>query len=187
MTLIDNEESKMTWFDKLVMNYPKVQPTKSLTDSFQNLQFGTKTVIRPSIWDKAVAIIFSLFAGLFWIVLLRMLMEYRSPFLVILFGFLFVTFLIYLLLKNSFFNKKYIYTITVDEEGLSIDSTKFCWTGIAETCILSRQEGRRVNHYLLIFKKDTTVAKFDLFKFGLSDRKVSTIIEYYRAKNECSI
>jgi hypothetical protein len=114
-------------------------------------------------------------------------MEYRFPFLVILFGFLFVTFLIYLLLKNSFFNKKYIYTITVDNEGLSIDSAKFYWTDIAETCILSRQKERRSNYYLLIFKKDTTVAKFDLFKFGLSDRKLSTIIEYYRNGHESLI
>src|ERR687888_4036 len=122
MALIDdfikNEELKMTWLDKLIMNYPRVRPTKSIAESLQNVQLDKEKVIKPSIWDKTVSIIFFLFASLFWVGLLKMLLEDRFPFLVILFGFLFVTFLIYLLLKNSFFNKKYIYTITIDNEGI---------------------------------------------------------------------
>jgi len=36
--------------------------------------------------------------------------------------------------------------------------------------------------YINDLNKDTTVKKCDLFNFGISDRKLARIIEYYKAK-----
>lgn len=190
MALIDdfikNEESKMSWGDKLFMMYPKVRSTPELTDTFQHLRLGNEKVIKPSLWDKIVAVFFLLFAGLFARGLLNALFASRDNIFIGLGGLAFVIFLISLLLRYSFFDKKYIFTITVDYEGISIDSNKFFWSAIDELYIMSRREGKRTNYYLLIFNKDATIEKLDLFKFSISSRKLSTIIEYYRTKQRVS-
>ena len=184
MALIDdfikNEESKMSWGDKLFMNYPKVRSTPELTDTFLHLRLGNERVIKTSLSDKVIAVVFLLFIMWFAVGPVKLLFSSRDNILLGLGGLIFVGFLISLLLRNSFFSKKYIFTITVDYVGISIDSNKFYWTDIDEVYIMSRREGKRTNHYLLIFEKDTTIKKFDLYKFSISTRKLSTIIEYYR-------
>jgi hypothetical protein len=176
-----SEEGKMTWLDKVIMNYPKVRPTSFIADATQELQLGNEEVIRPSVWNRIILTLFFFFAGIFWITLLSAVLQYRSPFLGDLIAFLFITVIILLHLRKSFFSKRYNYTITVDHLGISIDNKQIFWSDVAETCIMSRHEGRRTNYYLLIFKKDATLQKCDLYQFGLSDIKLATIIEYYRA------
>lgn len=189
MALIDdfikNEESKMSWGDKLFMMYPKVRSTPELTDTFQHLRLGNERVIKPSLGEKVIALFFLLFAVWFAIIPIKILFSSRDVILG-LGGLLFVGFLIFLLLRNSFFNKKYIFTITVDYEGISIDDNKFYWSAIDEVYIMSKREGKTTNHYLLIFEKDTTIKKFDLYKFSISSKKLSTIIEYYRTGQKVS-
>jgi hypothetical protein len=183
---IKNEESKMSWGDKLFGNYPKVRSTPVLTDTFQHLRLGTEKVIKPSLWDKAVTVVLLLFVGGLWFgFIAELFMPGARPFTK-LFSFAFVTFLLYLLVRGSFLNKKYNFTITVDYEGIRIDDNTFYWTAIDEIYIMSRREGKRTNYYLLIFKKDATIDKFDLFGFRMSSRKLSTIIEYYRTGQKIS-
>ncbi|AEV98386.1 hypothetical protein A4D02_22455 [Niastella koreensis] len=190
MALIDdfikNEESKMSLGDKLFMNYPKVRSTTELTDTFQHLRLGNKRVIKTSLSDKVIAVVFLLFIMWFAVGHVKLLFSSRDNNLLGLGGLVFVLFMISLLLRNSFFNKKYIFTITVDYEGISIDTNKFSWTAIDEIYLMSKHEGKRTNYYLLIFEKDTTIKKFDLYKFSISSRKLSTIIEYYRTGHRVS-
>jgi hypothetical protein len=94
--------------------------------------------------------------------------------------------MIFLLVRSSFLNKKYNFTITVDYDGISIDNNKFYWIAIEEVYIMSRHEGKRTNYYLLIVKRDATIEKFDLYGFRTSSRKLSTIIEYYRTGQHVS-
>lgn len=177
---IKSEETKMTWLDKVANNYPKVGTTKSIGKPLQDREFGDETVVNPSVLDKTVALLFLFFTGFFWIILLKMVLEYRFPFVFIFLGFLFVNFLIYVLVRNTFFNRKYIFTIRINNERISIDHNLFYWTDIIETCIMTRQEGKTTNHYLILFMKNKTIEKFDLFKFDISDIKISTIVEYYK-------
>ncbi|OQP59577.1 hypothetical protein A3860_36925 [Niastella vici] len=184
MTYIDDfiksEESKMTWFDKVLGNYPRVRTTKFIAVAAPSLALGEKKVIKPSVLYKAIVIIVLPIPCLVWIGLLRLMLVDQFPFGVILFGLLLVSLIIYLLLYFTFFKKRYNYRITVDGEGITFDKNKFYWAEIAETGIMNRQEGKRTNSYLLIFHKDTTVNKYDLFNFGISDRKLAAIIEYYK-------
>lgn len=176
------EEQKMTWLDKVAINYPKARATSFISHPLRDNALPDQTVIRPSTWDRAISIIISLFLAIVWIGLLRALLAYKFPFAIFLFGFLLVTFMIYLLIRNSFFNKKYIYRLSFDKEGISIDSRMIAWSDIEDTFIMNRQEGRRTNYYLLVFKKDKTIDKLDLFRMGTYDRKLATIIEYYKQK-----
>ncbi len=178
---IKAEKEKMTWLDKINRNYPKVENTGLLVGSMQK-EIPDSTVIKPSLWDKLISVVLLFFMGVLWLALLSMLLNYRFPFAVILIGFLFLTFLIFLVIRNSFFNPKYIYTISIDKDGISVDDRKLFWSDIEDTFIMSRQEGKRTNYYLLIFKHDKTVDKHDLFRMGISDRKLATLIEYYKRK-----
>jgi hypothetical protein len=190
MALIDdfikNEESKMSWGDKLIMNYPKVRSTPVLTDTFQHLRLGKEKVIKPALWNKVLTVILLLFTGWIWLGVLGQMLVSWPHLLNKLSGLALATLLIFLLIRGSFLNKKYNFTITVDYEGIGIDNNKFYWTAIEEVYIMSRREGKRTNNYLLICKKDATIEKFDLFGFRISSRKLSTIIEYYRTGQHVS-
>jgi hypothetical protein len=168
------------------MNYPKVRSTPVLTDTFQHLRLGKEKVIKPALWNKVLTVILLLFIGWLWFGFVGELFVPSTRPFTKLFSVAFVTLLIFFLVKSSFLNKKYNFTITVDYEGISINYNKFYWTGIEEVYIMSRREGKRTNYYLLIFKKDATIEKFDLFGFRISSRKLSTIIEYYRTGQKVS-
>jgi hypothetical protein len=124
--------------------------------------------------------------GYMWFgVVAELFMPGSRPFTKV-FSFFFFSFLIYLLVRSSFLNKKYNFTITVDYDGIRINDNKFNWTAIDEIYIMSQREGKRTNYYLLILKKDATIEKFDLLGFRISSRKLSTIIEYYRTGQKIS-
>jgi hypothetical protein len=139
-------------------------------------------IIRPSRLRQTFGIILLLLPAYVWLWILKLLLEYTFPFLVLLFGFFMVSFMIYLILRDSFLNKEYIYTIRINSDAISIRNRKFYWADIDETCIMNRYEGRGKgdNSYLLIFRKDGIAEKFDLYKFSISDAKLSGIIEYYK-------
>lgn len=176
----------MSWGDKLIGNYPKVRSTPVLTDTFKHLQLGKEKIIKPATRARIGFIIFLLFSGLFLFGVLKPLLESRGHFLGNLSGMTIAGLMFFLIIRNSLFNKKYNFIITVDYEGISIDGNKFYWTAIDEIYIMSRHEGKRTNYYLLIFKKDTTIEKFDLYGFRISTRELSTIIEFYRTGQQVS-
>lgn len=188
MTLLEDfikkEEQKMTWFDKLTMNYPIIRPTNIIAFNYPNIKPHKQIVIKPSIIDRLIAIPFFLFGLFFWAILLKMTLEFRFPFVVIFLGLLFVTFLLYLLIRSLFINKKYIYKITLDVYGIKIDFDRIDWTDISEICIMTKQDGRSINSWLLIFLNNNTIKELNLLRFRISDKKLSAYIEFYRAKKE---
>ncbi|PSL34912.1 hypothetical protein CLV42_102486 [Chitinophaga ginsengisoli] len=173
----------MTWWEKLTMNFPGIRSTKSIAGALKSKRWGKEKIIRPSRSLQVFSIALVLLPAYVWMWILKLLLEYTFPFLVFLFGFFMMSFIIYLILRNSFFNKRYIYTIRVNRDAISIRKNKFYWRDIVETCIMYKYEGRTMNKYLLIFRKDEIVEKFDLYKFSISDKKLSEIIEYYKANN----
>ena len=181
---IKKEEQKMTWFDKLTMNCPIIRPTNIIACNYPNIKARKQIVIKPSIVDRLVAIPFFLFGLFFWTILLKMTLEFQFPFVVIFLGLLFVTFLLYLLIRSLFFNKKYIYKITLDVYGIKIDFDRIDWTDISEICIMNKQGGRSTNSWLLIFLNNNTIKELNLLRFRISDKKLSAYIEFYRAKKE---
>lgn len=130
--------------------------------------------------DRTISVVISLFLSWIWLWLLKMLLEYTFPFAIFLFGFLFITFIIRLVIYHSFFNKNYIYTLILDKDYICINYRQTAWTEIAETCIMNKQEGRTTNSYLILFKKDKTIEKLDLYKFGIPDVKLAAMVEYYK-------
>ena len=96
-----------------------------------------------------------------------------------------MTFLIFLVIRYSFFNKKYNYTLTIDKNGISVDKRQILWSDVADTFIMNRQEGKGTNYYLLILKTDKTVDKLDL-RMETSVGKLAAIIEHYKQKSESS-
>lgn len=181
---IRSEELKMTWLDKAFMNYPEVRLTSILASLCPNSSFKEETVIKPSLLNKFIAIIIVPFLALVWIGLLNMLLQYKFPFAIVLFGFLLVTFIIFLLLKDSFFNRKLVYTIILTDSYISICNRKFSWANVSETAILTRREGKRRNSYLIVITNNNAIEQFDLYSFGISDKKLSAHIEYYKTKNK---
>jgi len=179
---IKTEEQKMTWLDKLVKNYPEARNTNSIAHTFKsNFSFLDQTTIRPSFWNRMISIIIVLFMGFIWIGLLNMVLAYKFPFVVNLFCLVLMTFLIFLVIRNSFFNKKYNYTLTIDKNGISVDKRQILWSDVADTFIMNRQEGKGTNYYLLILKTD----KLDL-KMGTSVGKLAAIIEHHKQKSGSS-
>ena len=178
---IDSETAKMGRMDRFLLNYPVIETTRALAEPAAKGRFGEEKVIRPSLTERIKAVIIVVFLSLAWLVVLRLLLKGVVPWFVPFFGLVFLSFMIWFLLRNFFFNKKYNFTIWVTPIWIAVDETKFFWNEIAETCILSRHEGKSTNSYLIILKKDGTVEKFNLFLFGSSNRKLATIIEYYKA------
>jgi hypothetical protein len=186
MTLSDflkSEELKMTWLDKLNRSYPLVYSTESISRNLKNMRLDKEKIIRPSRFRRASIIVILLPVIFTWVWLLKMLLEFNSSFPILLGAFLFITLMLWFLSRHSFLNRKYIYTISIDSDAISIRNHKFYWTDITETYIMNKYEGRGKgdNSYLLIFKKDGTVGKFDLHMFSFSDIKLSGIIEHYKA------
>jgi len=97
---------------------------------------------------------------------------------------LFISFILYLLVWNSFFSRRYIYQIRLNNEYIKAQGKKIYWKDVSETFIMNKKEGRFNNSYLVIIKKDSAIEKLNLFKFGISDRKLASLVEAYKTKDE---
>ena len=167
----------MTWLDKVIMNYPTLKPTYIIAHSLKDTSLPSQTFIKPSVWEKIVSIIILSFLFISWVGFLKMVLSYTFPFLVFLFGFFLISFLIFLVVKHGFFDKKYIYNLTIDREGISIDDRRICWIDIADTFIMNKQ---RRKYFLIVLKKDETFEELDLFRMGVSHTKLASLVEYYK-------
>lgn len=177
---IETEHAKMSWLERVFRNYPEVQRTSFYAAYAGRAKFGEATMMGPSGGRRLMAVFLLCFIGFFWLVMLGMLLNYSSPFAVVVLAFLFLSFLIVKLSRRYFFSRKFNYRIRVSASGIAIDETQYPWATIAETCIMSRHEGKTTNNYLIIFTKDRSVWKYDLFMFAISNRRLSAIVEYYK-------
>lgn len=180
---INEEESKMTWLDKALMNYPVIYDTKELADLSGDLSADKERIVHPSRFDRAIAVLFLIFSTVAWLILFNMLTRYMLvPVTVV--ALLFVSLLIWINIWNTFLNRKYIYSIRFNKEYIEIDKKIIRWIDISDTRIMIRQTGRGKNSCLVIFTTDGQVHKYSLFKFAISDRELSTLIEVYKTNNK---
>lgn len=179
---IETEKSKMSWLDKVVMNYPQVYQTSFLSPPIKQNQ--SEILIRPSLFAKLMAVPFLLFALVFYIPLFSILRNGTLPALIPVTGILFISFILYWLTWHSFLNPKYIYHIRLTSQYIETRKRKFYWNEITETCILTRMEGRFSNSYLVLLMRDGRVEKMNLFKFRISDERLAGIVEFFKGQNE---
>jgi len=172
----------MGWFDKVLMNYPEVHQTSFLSPPIT--QQKPEMVLHPSLFTKLIAIPLILIALLSYIPLFHILRHETLPVLIPITGIFFISFILYLLIWHSFLNPKFIYRIHINNQFIEAGGKKYYWKDIADTCILTRMEGRISNSYLVILKLDGGVEKMDLFKFQISNKKLAGVVEFYKQQNE---
>jgi hypothetical protein len=79
------------------------------------------------------------------------------------------------------FGKRYNYTIRINTSGLTIRGGSIGWDEVVDTAIMRQPQARRVDRYLVIFKRDGSIEKLDLLLFGVGDRRLAAVIESYKA------
>jgi len=178
---IASENAKMSKWDKFFQNYPDVYTTSSINDSIKVTK--PETIVKPSILGKLVALLFTFLVLLFYIPIGGMVVN-KTPIIFPALAFLFISFILYLLVWNSFFSRRYIYQIRLNNEYIKAQGKKIYWKDVSETFIMNKKEGRFNNSYLVIIKKDSAIEKLNLFKFGISDRKLASLVEAYKTKDE---
>ncbi|WP_153799502.1 hypothetical protein [Foetidibacter luteolus] len=187
MTLVEEfikqEETNMTWLEKVFMNYPKIYSTKELAGSTKGISIEVEKLFHPSLFDRFIATIFLIFSIVSWLILFNLLNKHiLVP--VTIGGLIFISIIIWIIIWNTFLNRKYIFAIKLNKNYIEIDRKIIPWTEIVDTQILLRQVGRGRSSYLVIFTSDNQVHEYSLFKFSISDKKLSTLIEFFKTKNE---
>jgi len=117
-----------------------------------------------------------------WLFLLSTFRDRRAPLGVYL---VFVPFLLFASVSFLLvvFVKRYNYRVRIDASGLTIQGIFTAWGEIVETAIMRQPRPRGVARFLVIFTRDGTVQKLNLFLFGISDRKLAAVVEYYKAQS----
>jgi len=179
---LDQERRKGNFLVRLLRAEPEAYSTQSLaSDRIPSL--GTQKIIRPSVLSKVIALGLLLYASFFWMVCFEMLFKDMVLIPITAAGLLLVSFIIFLIARHCFFNRKYIYTILVTRSYIQIGRMKISWKEIEDTFIINEKSSKATHSSLLLFKKDGSVKRSDLSRFSISDEKLSTIIEYYKSKN----
>lgn len=179
---LDQERRKGNYLVRLLRDEPKAYSTQSLA-SDRAPSLGTQKIIRPSLLSKLIAAGLLLYASFFWMVLFEMLFKDTVLTPVTAAGLLFVSFLIFLIVRRSFFNRKYIYKILLTRNYIQIGGLKISWKEIEDTFIINEWGSKAANSSLLLFKKDGSIKRSDLSRFSISNEKLATIIEYYKLRS----
>ena len=79
------------------------------------------------------------------------------------------------------------FNISVSREKINIKQREFDWNCIHETLIMRKYNGRHTHRYFVIIETDGTVHKYDLSNFGISDKKLSAIIEHFKERKRHTI
>jgi hypothetical protein len=178
----ESEKQKLSWLKKLSANYPDVTETRILARGYAEPDKKPDRIIRPSLFRRSLYFLVFLVAFCSWLFLLSRWRDHqdRDPLWVYL---VFVPFLLFVsfsyLLVN--FVKSYNYTIGINASGMTIRGIFIAWGEILETAIMRQPKARGVDRFLVIFKRDGSVEKLNLFLFWISDRKLAAVVEYYKA------
>jgi hypothetical protein len=84
-------------------------------------------------------------------------------------------------IKPSFFRKS-MYFLAFGVTLFSFQGIFTAWDQIVETAIMRQPQPRGVARFLVIFKRNGSVGKSDLFLFNVSDRKLASAVEYNKAQ-----
>lgn len=177
----ESEKQRLNWLQKLSANYPDVTETRLLAQGYDTPEIKSVKTIRPSIFRRLIYCFAFLVSSSSWLFMLSTLGGRRDPLWVYL---VFVPFLLFVSISFLWvvFVKRYNYTIRIDASGLTIQGIFTAWGEIAETAIMRQSQPRGVDRFLVIFKRDGSVGKSDLFLFGISDRKLASAVEFYKAQ-----
>ncbi len=177
----ESEKQKLSWLKKLSANYPDVTETRLVARGYAAPEITPDGMIRPSLLKRSLYFLMFLVSFFSWLFLLSTLGGRRAPLGVYL---VFVPFLLFVSVSVLLANivKSYNYTIRIDASGITIRRTFIAWREIVETAIMRQSQPRSVDRFLVIFIRDGSVQKLNLFLFSISDRKLASAIEYYKAQ-----
>jgi len=182
----EQEIDGMSWFDRLVRNYPVVHETQWYAPHMERLAFGPEQELKPSWLYRLFMSVGIAFLSLVCVALWMAIVRDRFPLLLYMGFLLLLGWLIFIIVRRTFIDKKYNYLIHIDKEGIAIGDVSFLWKDIAATCILSRRQGKRTNAYLVVLTNDRLIQKYDLSGFGTPEWKLSAAIEYYKGQYHLS-
>jgi hypothetical protein len=176
----EKEKQKASWLEKLAANFPTVTAT-SLLGRDHPLPINTPgKIIRPSLVKRGLYLFAFLMAFSGWLYLVIPGREKGIPLAVYL---IFIPFLLFMSVSFLLvpFLKRYNYRIRIDGSEITLREDSISWSEIIETAVMRQPAPRGDRRYLVIFKRDGTELKSDLFLFGISDRKLASVIEHYKA------
>jgi hypothetical protein len=178
----ESEKQRLNWLQKRSANYPDVTETGLLARGYATPEIKSVRTIQPSIFRRSMYGLAFLVTLLSWLFLLFTWGGGRAPLGVYL---VFVPFLLFASVSFLLvvFMKRYNYRLQFDASGLTIQGIFISWGEIVETAIMRQPQPRGVARFLVIFTQDGTVRKLDLFLFGISDRKLAAVVEYYKAQS----
>jgi hypothetical protein len=177
---LEQETKKIPKLFKVFGQIPEIILTKDFHFDLSRIKYKNKKIIRPSWFYRIIGLFFIGLDLLSIIIVINLMMNNRLP-IALLTGFLlFLLFLFFAPVYFLFISKKRNYKIVIDREGLQIDKNRFAWSNLTETAIMILPSGRGHQSYLILVTSDNKVLKFDLFNLSVSDKKLSTIIEYYK-------
>jgi len=177
---IQAEQQKMNWFDRVFRNYPQFRTTRFLAGNDRIKGSGNGVVIGPSLWGRLITGIIIAFATLIWAGLL-FIQVFNKKLIPVVFSFwVFITLMIIGLAYQAYFNKRYVYKIFINTEGIRRGDDLVRWDEMVETGIMNKQKGRATNYFLVLFLENGSVVKHDLYLMGGYPEKYARIIEYYK-------
>ena len=182
---IEDERSAMSWYDKLVGNYPKVKSTNEVAGRIA-LKPGEVTRLTRTVALTITTIITVVVIIPFIYIMFTVgNVGNESNFIISIPAAVFV-FAGLFFLWYKFFNKKYVSSLSVSHLGITVDDQEIVWKEIAETAIMYRRERRRETLHLIIFHKSGNISRHNLYNFWMWDKKLAGIIEYYKPKQTVS-
>jgi hypothetical protein len=176
--LIEDEQNKMSWWDRFIRNYPRIHQTSFLSAPIS--QTKPEIVLRPSIIEKLFTVPFFILASVILFFLIRLLFTQRLPLMIPIIAILLLLLLLFMLVWQSFLNPKYLYKIRINHQFIEAHGLKYYWQDIADTIILSKMKGRLYNESLVIIMKDGKVEKLSFLKFRIGGVRMAGIIEFYK-------
>jgi len=177
---IERETKKIPKLFRVFGQIPEIILTKDFPFDLSRIKYKSKKIVRPSWFYRIVGLFYIGVVLLSIMIVINLMMNNRLPILLLTGFLLFLLFLFFVPVYFLFISKKRNYKIIIDREGLQIGKNRFAWSNLTETAIMILPSGRGHQSYLILVTSDNKVLKFDLFNLSISDKKLSTIIEYYK-------
>ena len=154
---------------------PQFDLTRNLAIDSTKYISNTEVTIKPNLFIKGLKIILMcllLCVLIYMLIFSGKLIEY----VLISGALLAMIFHLFRIFKSNELN----FNISLSREKLNINQREFDWNCIHETLIMRKYNGRHTHRYFVIIETDGTGYKYDLSNFGISDKKLSAIIEHYK-------
>jgi hypothetical protein len=180
---IQAEEANLGVLDKFFNHHPQINSTSSLAASWPvDTGLPEEKVVHRSPIGKITAVLLALFMGWTAYVFARMMPDMKLPPVVSGMVLVFLVGIGLFVLGRNLFYPKYRFDIKLDKNRVQVGDDIVQWADVTDTYIMSKQEGKVKNNWLVLFKTDDTVQQFELFKFSVSMHKLAAYVEYYKNK-----